>query len=365
MRRFLLLTILVCGGVLIGVRASHADQGAPVDCSINGMLQYCPATPAPTTLPTHSPITAEKTMSVGAGTQGPAGLEQYPVSITSKLACFSLVEPVYLEALGQANSAVIVPISPSGPASANFAAVQVDAVTGQATLQLEVDTKVAEISGLDLKAIWPREGVESIVNVLLPATPTATPTSLPGLATNTPIPIPTSTLTATPGATPTATPTATPPTSTFSVSACAQPPIVQGTTIDASGGSTTIYGLTAPGAICTSGVTYYSTYDFLDYGDQFVTSTSQPDPTSYDGSGQLAASDGIVLYPLQESTTADFGIATVTCIFDGHPAQTGCTAFLISQLDTQQDFASLSPADLRTTLQKLANDHCPAGSSTT
>jgi hypothetical protein len=279
--------------------------------------------------------------------------------VTSKQVCFSLTEPVELDALGTANSSVFVPYSPPGEASENSANVHVDPDSGQASLQLEVDTSVAAVSGVDLKAIWPDEGIEHVVGVLPPATPTPTSTPLPGEATNTPVPTPTATATATPGASPTPTATSTPQPLPFGVAVCAQPSLIQGTTLSSGGDSTTIYGLTTAGAVCTAGVTYYSTYDFTDYQDQFISGTSQPDATSFDGGPQLAASDNLVAYPLSEATTANFGIATVTCTFHGLPSQTGCNAFLISQTDTQQYLQSLSPADIRTLIGRLAADNCP------
>jgi hypothetical protein len=364
MRRFVLVAVLMGGVAAIGVRGSSADQPV-VDCSQGNFVQYCVATPAPTSFPSHSPlIPAVKTLDVGEGTEGPAGLLQVPVTITSQLVCFSLTEPVELYALGTASSSVIVPISPPGTSSIGSAHVQVDPDTGQAALQLEVDSSVASISGVDLKAIWPRERVEQIANVLPPATPTDTPTVGPGTPTNTPAPTETPTSSPTPGPSPMPSPTQTPVPPPFGVDVCADPSIIEGTTLNAGGDSTAIYGLTTPGAVCTAAVTYYSTYDFLDYQDQFITGTSHPDATSFDGSAQVAAEDNLVVYPLSEATTANFGIATVKCSSDSLPAVTGCSAFLIAQTDTQDYLNSLSPADVRALIHKLAVNHCPAGSTT-
>jgi hypothetical protein len=360
MRRFSILValvVLVAGTAVLGVRGSRADQPV-VDCSQNGLLQYCLATATSSALPSHSPlISPVKDLSVGHGTQGPAGLLQFPVTVTSQLVCFSLAEPAELVALGTANSSVFVPISPPGPASESPANVVTDPETGQATFQLEVDRSVAEVSGVDVKSIWPREGVEHVVNALPPATPTPTATLLPGTPTSTPVPTATATVTATPGPSPTPVPTSTPQPLPFGLDACADPPVIEGTTLNPSGDSTTIYGLTTAGAVCTAGVTYYSTYDFTDYQDQFITGTSHPDAASFDGSPQLAAADNLVVFPLAEATTANFGTATVTCSLDSRPAISACTAFLIAQSDTQY-LEDLAPADVRSLIQKLAADNC-------
>jgi hypothetical protein len=227
--------------------------------------------------------------------------------------------------------------------------VNVDPASGTAQLQLEVYRPALSGSGITVKAVWPQEQVESLA-VAIPPAPTATPTSTPtpGSAagtpssqppsppaspaaqpTYTPAP-PTSTPTNTPKPTATATtvpPTGTPigqkatPTSTgtpgtptpsptpdtrpFFASSCLTNSVVSGT-----GGQTTIYALTKPGATCRATVGYLP--------------NGGPSTADFDGSPQVALADGFAIFPLRVNAQPyqTSGVAIVSCSLNGQTATT-------------------------------------------
>jgi len=364
MRRYLVIAALVLGFGIQGARGSSADSSStptPQFCTLaNGTLAGCLNTPTPTSTATIVPeaqITPFKTMSIGAGAAGPDGTTQYPITITSELACFSLAEPVDVDVLGNASAVALAETFPeSAPSTGNHVEVVVDPATFQAHLVLEVLGSAVGPGGIDVKALWPAENVEVLQNVIPPAAATATPTPVPGQATNTPTP------TATPGDTPTPTATATPIPSgpTSGVQSCVEPSLMQGLSLNSAGTNAVLYGLTVPGSSCTAGVTYFQAFDFTDFGDRFITGTSHP--VSFDGSARTASQYGIVAFPWNEQSMANFGVGTVTCVQDGGTPQTACSAFLIEQQNTQY-LASLTPPALDQVLVHLEVAHCPAGST--
>ena len=119
-----------------------------------------------------------KSLTVSAGTPGPAGTTSYVVTITAKDVCGNPLfgEPVQVYALGNAGAAVLAPVSAGVVLSANTtsAVLTVDPTTGQATLSLEVLNTAIGTQGLVVKAVFPFEKVERFVTVIPGTTPGAT-----------------------------------------------------------------------------------------------------------------------------------------------------------------------------------------------
>ncbi|HEX8918381.1 MAG TPA: hypothetical protein VF898_07750, partial [Chloroflexota bacterium] len=275
----------------------------------------CPASP----VPTRTPVQVTKTLSVSGGTPGPYDTTMYTVTITSSVLCFSLTEPVYLATLGNPDAVAITPILPNYVApGGNLIPVQLDPATGTAVFSLEVFNKVVGPEGLSVKATWPQEGVERVVNLIPAAPPTATATPLPGASTATPTATapatPASTTTGTPG-TPAAaaTPTATTSSQTFFVRACATPNPV------AAGSTATLYAQTLPGATCTARIQYND--------------GSFPSSADFSGDQQTADTSGFVVYPFTANTTATGGSGKVTCTFNGQ-TETATATFGVTQPTT-------------------------------
>jgi hypothetical protein len=119
-----------------------------------------------------------KSLTVSAGTPGPAGTTSYVVTITAKDVCGNALfgEPVQVYALGNAGAAVLAPVSAGVVLSANTtsAVLTVDPNTGQAVLSLEVLNTAIGTQGLVVKAVFPFERVERFVTVIPGTTPGAT-----------------------------------------------------------------------------------------------------------------------------------------------------------------------------------------------
>ncbi|MBV9282869.1 MAG: hypothetical protein JOZ41_22570 [Chloroflexi bacterium] len=324
MRRVAAVTLLLLG-VAVAATTSRAQISPPVTVTVvNGQCflpPYNTLTPCPTSpTPTPAPITPTKTLDLGGPVPGPNGTTSYSVTVTSRFLCFSVQEPVILYTIGSPGAAALTPLTAASVTVSNGSvSIMVDPGTGTATLLLEVFNKAVGPEGLVLKAVWPQEGIERLVTVIAPR-PTATPTLLPGqlppAATPTPTPSPTPSATPTPtasGATSgaaTPTPTAT-PTTVFTVRVCVDPnPVPRG-------GSATVTGLTAPGAICAASV---------GYNDNTV-----PSSTAFPGGNVTAGSDGVVQFPLtvESSVTATGGTASINCLLNG-VIETGKTTFTIT-----------------------------------
>ncbi|MGH2447747.1 MAG: hypothetical protein ACRDFS_03985 [Chloroflexota bacterium] len=348
----LVLIALVSEGRGIASRAAPATGAGTATATVVPTVQvfgnFCfggpyhqlVACPTPIGGTSRSLILPTKTLDVGSAIPAPDGTTTYPVTLTSRLACFSQGEPIQLSVLGSPNASALTQLFPlPAPSSSDATLItSVDRVTGSANLSLEVFDKAVNSQGVALKAYWPQEQVEHIDVVVAPKlTPTATPTAT---STNTAVatgtPAPTTAATQTPTSTPV----------TFTVQACVDPAVAAGHTL---GGQTaTVYGRTLPGAACTASVQYRPTYG---------------SPSDFDGSSQLALADGLVLYPFTEDSTGTFGLATVSCVPPGGgAAKMACTAFQIAQTGTQD----LLTQDVRTSRlqnQALAEKYCPAGSA--
>ncbi len=361
MKRLVVAFLLLVGLTLVGAHRSQAD---PIQ--VNGycfagpsnQLVSCTPTPLPgTPTPTAIPAPPVKAISVGAAQPGPDGTTSYLVGVTSAVSCFALPEPTILYLLGSAGSSVLTELQPTpGPSSLSALSFFVDQNpadpgVGTAQVELEVDNAALKPEGLDLKAVWPQEQREQIVNIVPATPPTATPTPGPGTATSTPTPSPTDTPTptSTPTATPTPSITSTPgPTDTptpipaVTVRACVQPSVMNGQTLG--GSSAELNGLTLPGASCTGAVVY-------------LDSTT---PSGFTGTAQVAGSDGFVSFPFNENTTAGGGVARVECTL-GSQTKAACTGFLVVQsydgtLSTEQE------TDMLTQIQSMVDT--PAKCST-
>jgi hypothetical protein len=315
MRRVLAAIVIFSLLGVAGVRSSRAFDPPLNDYCFNPAANgyvLCSSIATPTA--TVVPPAPTKLLNIGGAQAGPNGTTQYLVTVTSQLACFSLPEPTNLYALTSPGAAVFTELAPvPGGTSGQEVSVLVDQhpnspTAGMAQLSLEANNAALGVSGLTVKAVWPNEQVERIINLVPPATPTATATPYPGQPTATPTPIPSPTPTVTPTPAATATPSAT----TLSVQACVQPSIMNGHSLG--GDFPTLYGMTAPGATCTASVLY------LD-GNA---------PTSFNGASQTVDGSGIVSYPWNEDSTAGGGIARVSCQL-GTLSAAGCTGFLILQ----------------------------------
>ncbi|GAC1327342.1 MAG: hypothetical protein NVSMB22_18810 [Chloroflexota bacterium] len=241
-------------------------------------ISQCPVSPTPT----RALIAPTKTLTIGNGSPGPAGSTNYNVSITSRFACFTLNEPVTVYALTDNPGAVaITAVHPSVGSKGSSVSIFPDPVTGTADLALEVFKGLLGPAGLDLKAVWPIEGVERVATVVEPATtPAATGTAVP----------------ATPGV-----PAATTP-SSFSLRACVDPTPVT------TGQGATLYAQTLPGAVCTASVV-----------------DPEGKPADFTGAAQTALSDGLVIYPFTAGQTPGQGVAVVQCSLNGQVLRTTVT----------------------------------------
>ncbi len=292
-------------------------------CFITPYFTYsptCSVTPIPPSVGTRPLIIPNKTLSVSpSGGLAGSPVNNYLVTVTSSVACFSLNEPINLYTLGNPSAIALSAVSPSSiaPQDKNHYTFTVDPVTHTATFSLEALGSALDATGLAVKAVWPLEGIERVTTLVQPAPAPPTQTPLPGQATDTPTTTPTAsptvapTATGTPAATSTATPTSTPtplPAGAFLLRTCVQPSPVPST------GSGTIFGETTPGAVCTASVKF----------------NNGKAPTNFDGGPQTALSDGFVLFPFTSSTTATSGLGKVTCTFNGQ-TQISLTNFLISQ----------------------------------
>ena len=352
MRRTAVLSLIIAVAALALSRQSKAEMAATattptVITRINGFcfaspyntLVPCPVSPTPTFVPIIP--TPNKAVAVGAGTPPMAGVSTYTVTLTSKLTCFSLVEPITVYLLGSPSAGVLTPVSPPGLAVVGGpVTVQVGA-SGTATLSLEVFTQAVGPQGLFVKAVWPQEGIERIVPVIPaggPVTPPTTPTRTPTPGTLTPTRTPTATPTRTPTVTPTATPTATPtptragegalaitvqgpgeqaaptptPTATapaLTVRVCVQPNPVP------SIGSATLYALTIPGSRCLASISY--------------SDGSMPRPDEFPDGVQVADQTGFASWKWTVNTATFEGTARVQCLL-GDQRVTGSLTFPIS-----------------------------------
>lgn len=345
--RHVAAVVLVLGVLAFaGARRSQADM-----TSVNG---YCFSTPyntlvscdAGTPAPTAVPVTPVKELNVGGPVAGPDGTTSFDVGITTQLSCFSLNEPTELYALANPGSAIFTELFPTPGPSGQALNVTVEqngrvAGSGTAALTLEVNNAAVGPGGLDVKAVWPNEQVERVVNVI-PPVPTDTPG--PGTPTNTPTPEPTATDTPTPTSTPSGTPSPSPAATAapFTLRACVQPSILSGHSLG--GDVATVNGLTTPGAVCTSAVRY-------------LDGTT---PTGYNGSAQTANGSGLVSYSLAEDTMAGGGIAGITCTLNG-VSRTTCAGFLVLQ-STDGALTDADQQGLLSQIQALAAD--PATCST-
>ncbi|MGH2442641.1 MAG: hypothetical protein ACRDFX_05720 [Chloroflexota bacterium] len=351
MRRIIIVAALVLFAVLAGAERSHAAittvNGSCFDSPFN---QLVACNPTPTGLPTVPLVaTPTKELSVSGPLPGPNNTTNFGVTIRTELTCFALPENTDLYTLSSPGSAAFNELAPTpGAESGQSVSVQVDqnilsAGAGTARLSLEVSNASLGTEGVTVKAVWPLEKIERLINVIPPATPTATATPVPG-ATNTPVPTPTVTPSPTPSPTPTPTVTGTPEaTSTPVISAetdrsCITPPYQIGETLG--GQDATFYGLTIPGSVCTGAVEY------LD----------RTSPAAIDGLPRLADAAGIVQFSFVDQSFAGGGIANVQCSIQGETASS-CTGFLVLQ-KTDSNLTDLDKQKLYDQIQGLAQQDC-------
>lgn len=324
MTRALVVVALLLGIAFGAAHSSRADvtmqNGACFEAPYNTLVPCI--SPTSTVVPP-SPV---KEMSISAPVTSPDGTTSYLVGITSSLVCFPLTEPVDLFTFGNPNAAAFHQLLPAGNPSVlpNPYRVQVDPDTGSALLSLEVFPASLGPGGLTVKAVWPQESVERLIQLAPQATPTDTPTPLPGL------PAPTSTPTASPTGTPTATPTGTPaptaeatptpvPGTSFFLRVCITPdPMPQHT-------RPTLYAQTLPGASCSATVVY---------SDGSV-------PADFDTSARITGSGGIQSSSWLEDSRADGGTATVTCTYAGTTLSSSTDFTIMQALD--MSFATCPP----------------------
>jgi len=149
------------------------------------VIKVC--TPVPTTA---TPILPQKLLTVSGGLPGPAGTTMYKVSVSAIVPGFvalatvqpngvcTLQEPINVYVLGGDGNAVLTAIDPARPLAqtGQSISVRVSRKTGTARILLEVAHTDKILSGVTVKAVYPVEGIERLVNVIppAPATPTAT-----------------------------------------------------------------------------------------------------------------------------------------------------------------------------------------------
>jgi hypothetical protein len=221
------------------------------------------------------------------------------VKVTSRVACFSLDEPIDVSTFGSPGAAALSPATPGTFPVQRPNSYEIHANDqGEADLLLEVAGKFVGPEGVGVKAVWPLENVDRFVQVVQPATPTATPVGTPA-PTDTPTPVPTATETPGPTETPSATPTATPLPGPLTLATCLTPNPVP------AGAGATLYVRTFPGAICSVSVLF-------DNGAS---------TTSLGGGQQEVGPAGIAAFPFAaDNTGASMGLATATCTIDGETA---------------------------------------------
>lgn len=162
------------------------------------VIKVC--TPVSTTA---TPILPQKLLTVSGGRAGPAGTTMYKVSVSAVVPGFvalatvqpngvcTLQEPINVYVLGGDGNAVLTAIDPARPLAqtGQSISVRVNRKTGTARILLEVAHTDKILTGVTVKAVYPVEGVEQLVNVIppAPAAPTATggPTATMGLPTAT------------------------------------------------------------------------------------------------------------------------------------------------------------------------------------
>jgi hypothetical protein len=111
-----------------------------------------------------------KTLTVSAGTPGPAGTTSYTVTITALDVCGNPItgEPISVYALGNAGAAVLAPVTVGAILSTSSTAstVLVDPNTGTATFSLEVLNTAVGTQGLVIKAVFSFEKIERFATVI-------------------------------------------------------------------------------------------------------------------------------------------------------------------------------------------------------
>jgi hypothetical protein len=122
-----------------------------------------------------------KSVSVSAGSAGPAGTTSYTVTVTAMDVCGAPLvgEPIQVYALGNAGAAVLAPVSFGVlvSQSSNSSVVTVNPSTGTATFSLEVLNTAIGTQGLVVKAVFSLEGIERFATVI-PGTATGTTASV-------------------------------------------------------------------------------------------------------------------------------------------------------------------------------------------
>jgi hypothetical protein len=376
MRRVALVAIVLLSVLAIGARETFANilppPGTPFPAICTTQTPYY--TLAPCGLATPGPralILPVKSLSVGGGVPGPENTIAFPVTINSSLVCFTLDEPITAFTMGAPKGASVlyqIAPTPETPSLGSLQQVNVDPATGAASLRLEVYKDAISPSGVNVKAVWPQEGIDRVAVAIPPTPATATPTSTPHVAvtpsgpppsppaapvaqpTFTPAPSPTATSTATAtapaSATPTATspgpaavatgtgtpsgtatPEATPDARPFFVQTCLSPSVIRAARGQSVGA--TFYALTKPGATCTASVRYLP--------------GGAPGSANFNGSSQTALADGLAIFPLNlVETSQTGGIATANCTLSGQRI-TSSTAFAIVPPATPVPISTTTP----------------------
>lgn len=322
MKRLAVALLLVLA--LMSTRArSHAQTaGPPIYCYNTPTYTYVPCTP--TAAPTAPPITPDKALDVSGPVQENPEISQYLLTITSRLACFPLQEPVDVFTVGNVGEAVLSPATPGSIPiqKPDTYQLSVDPLTGQAELSLEVWGRAVGPQGLGVKAFWPEENVDRVAQILAPPAPTPTATRIPGTPNSAIPPPPTTTTsaeqarferqmgrlapllqqdeTSTPTATATSspsTPTATPASGAgFFVRACVTPNPTAGAP------QATVWAQSVPGAVCSAAV-------------RFSNGTTAPDLASLQQTIPDTTVAGAV-FDIPGGVTG--GTATVTCSYAGY-----------------------------------------------
>lgn len=121
-----------------------------------------------------------KSVTVSAGTPGPAGTTAYNVTVTAQdVTGAPLLEPVEVFALGNAGAAVLAPVTYGSliSASSTSAVVTPNAASGGvATFSLEVLNTAIGTSGLVVKVVFPFEKIERFATVISGSTTGTTAT---------------------------------------------------------------------------------------------------------------------------------------------------------------------------------------------
>jgi hypothetical protein len=167
------ICINALGGIEFGAAATLGQTTVQAVADYPYFREHAPIGSAPLTKVFTSAFA--KTLTVSAGSPGPAGTTSYVVTIKALDVCGNPLfgEPVQVYALGNAGAAVLAPVSGGVILSANTtsAVLTVDPVTGTATLSLEVLNTAIGTQGLVVKAVFPTEAVERFVTVIPGTTP--------------------------------------------------------------------------------------------------------------------------------------------------------------------------------------------------